>query len=174
MSSFGLEELSQDLTLEFGKGLIMPNTKTNVVDDLLLAVAALKESDDQTIAIKHMETELQNLKTILPFVVTAGADVTKIKKLVIELAKELDIELASKSKGSSAVSSQETSITKEVFVKLLAEQAKGKAAKKNKAEIQRAFNCFVTSKDLKSWVDGNPNIKSEGKGAAKGYYWSGR
>tara|TARA_Y100001938_G_C8039448_1_gene405310 strand:- start:614 stop:1057 length:444 start_codon:yes stop_codon:yes gene_type:complete len=145
------------------------NSGRNVVEDLLFAVEQLQETEDQTEAIKHMEKELTNLKTILPFVLTAGADVSSIKTLVIELAEQLDIEIVKQSSRNNSNATNQSTITAEEFKEFMNNNCKGSNKAKSKSDIQRSLNCTITSKDLRKWV-GEYNISANGNGAGKKYH----
>ena len=145
------------------------NSQRNVVEDLLFAVEQLQETEDQSAAITHMEKELTNLKTILPFVLTAGADVSSIKTLVIELAEQLDIEIVKQSSGNKSNAATQSTITAEQFKSFMDENCKGKDNEKSKSDIQKSLKCTISSKDLKKWV-GDYKIKDSGTGAGKKYY----
>lgn len=155
----------------------MAKESTNVVEDLLFAVEALKQSSDQEVAINHMVTQLENLKTLLPFVVTAGADTAQIRGLVIELASELDIDVVLPPEPEpEQVTSNSTTITYDQWKEFMNNNVVGKDKKQTKSNLCKLMGCKISSRDMKSWVEltkvnGKAICQNEGDGAGKAYWF---
>jgi len=155
----------------------MAKESTNVVEDLLFAVEALKQSSDQEVAINHMVTQLENLKTLLPFVVTAGADTAQIRGLVIELANELDIEVVLPEPVVEESTSDATTIAYDQWKEFMNNNVVGKDKKQTKSNLCKLMGCKISPKDMKAWVnlttvDGEKICLSDGDGAGKAYWFS--
>ncbi|MGA0380462.1 MAG: hypothetical protein ACO3NJ_06645 [Candidatus Poseidoniaceae archaeon] len=159
----------------------MAKESTNVVEDLLFAVEALKQSSDQEVAINHMVTQLENLKTLLPFVVTAGADTAQIRGLVIELANELDIEVVLPEPVAPQTKSNSTTITYDQWKEFMNNNCIGEEKKKTKSNICNLIGtvdnpCKISPRDMKDWVrltkvNDEPMCLSKGDGAGKAYWF---